>query len=66
MTITLDARNLSLKDVQSLLKLTEQLNDSFTGLLSLTNLTEFEYQKLQIVRNYTMNTTQRVKSLKDK
>ena len=51
MTITLDARNLRLKDVQSLLKLTEQLNDSFTALLSLGNLTEFEHQELQVIRN---------------
>jgi hypothetical protein len=51
MTITLDAKNLSLKNVQSLLKLTEQLNDSFTSLLSLTNITEFEHQELQIIRN---------------
>ncbi|MBN3894622.1 MAG: restriction endonuclease subunit R [Nostoc sp. NOS(2021)] len=51
MTTTLDASNLRLKDVQSLLKLTEQLNDSFTSLLSLENLTEFEQQELQIIRN---------------
>ncbi|MEH2372190.1 restriction endonuclease subunit R [Nostoc sp.] len=51
MTTTLDASNLRLKDVQSLLKLTEQLNDSFTSLLSLENLTEFEQQELQVIRN---------------
>lgn len=51
MTATLDASNLRLKDIQSLLKLTEQLNDSFTSLLSLENLTEFEQQELQVIRN---------------
>ncbi|MEH2378769.1 MAG: restriction endonuclease subunit R [Nostoc sp.] len=51
MTTTLDASNLRLKDVQSLLKLTEHLNDSFTSLLSLENLTEFEQQQLQVIRN---------------
>ena len=51
MTITLDARNLRLKEVQKLLKLTEELNDSFTSLLTLKNLTEFEHQELQFIRN---------------
>jgi hypothetical protein len=51
MTITLDANNLRLKDVQRLLKLTEQLNDSFSSLLSLESLTEFEQQELQVIRN---------------
>ncbi|MEH1997835.1 MAG: restriction endonuclease subunit R [Nostoc sp.] len=51
MTTTLDASNLRLKDVQSLLKLTEQLNDSFRSLLSLENITEFEQQELQVIRN---------------
>jgi len=51
MTTTLDASNLRLKDVQHFLKLTEQLNDSFTSLLSLENLTEFEQQELQVIRN---------------
>ncbi|MEH1783080.1 MAG: hypothetical protein V7K67_26185 [Nostoc sp.] len=51
MTTTLDASNLRLKDVQSLRKLTEHLNDSFTSLLSLENLTEFEQQELQVIRN---------------
>ena len=50
MTTTLDASNLSLKDVQHLLKFEEQLNDSFTSLLSLENITEFEQQEIQEIR----------------
>ena len=51
MTTTLDASNLRLKDVQRLWKFEEQLNDSFTSLLSLENLTEFEQQEIQEIRN---------------
>ena len=39
---TIDARNLTLEKVQQLLKFEEQLNNSFTSLLSLESLTEFE------------------------
>ncbi|MBW4561996.1 MAG: restriction endonuclease subunit R [Mojavia pulchra JT2-VF2] len=51
MTITLDTRNLRLRDVQDLLHFEEQLNDSITSLLSLETLTEFEQQELHIIRN---------------
>jgi hypothetical protein len=48
---TIDARNLSLEKVQQLLKFEEQLNNSFTSLLSLESLTEFEQQELLQIRN---------------
>ncbi|MEH2415803.1 restriction endonuclease subunit R [Nostoc sp.] len=51
MTTTLDARNLSLEDVQGLLKFEEQLNDSITSLLCLESLTDFEQQELSQIRN---------------
>ncbi len=51
MTTTLDARNLSLEDVQHLLKFEEQLNGSITSLLCLESLTDFEQQELSQIRN---------------
>jgi hypothetical protein len=48
---TLDTKNLRLKDVQRLLKFEEQLNNSFSSLLSIETLTEFEQQELQQNRN---------------
>ncbi len=51
MNITLDARNLSLKDVWQLFKFEEQFNNSFTSLLSLESLTEFEQQELLQIQN---------------
>ncbi|MEH1932510.1 MAG: restriction endonuclease subunit R [Nostoc sp.] len=51
MTTTLDARNLSLEDVQRLLKFEEQLNGSITSLLCLESLTDFEQQELSQIRN---------------
>jgi hypothetical protein len=51
MTTTLDASNLSLEDVQRLLKFEEQLNGSITSLLCLESLTEFEQQELSQIRN---------------
>ena len=50
-TYTLDARNLSLKEVQCLLKFEEQLNGSITSLLCLESLTDFEQQELSQIRN---------------
>ena len=51
MTTTLDARNLSLKQVRQLFKFEEQLNNSFTSLLSLEFITEFEQQELLQIQN---------------
>ncbi|MBD2608091.1 restriction endonuclease subunit R [Scytonema hofmannii FACHB-248] len=51
MTTTLDTRNLSLKNVRQLFKFEEQLNNSFTSLLSLESLTEFEQQELLQIQN---------------
>jgi hypothetical protein len=51
MTTTLDASNLSLEDVQRLLKFEEQLNGSITSLLCLESLTQFEQQELSQIRN---------------
>lgn len=48
---TIDARNLSLEKVQQLLNFEEQLNNSFTWLLSLESLTEFEQQELLQIRD---------------
>jgi len=50
MTTTLDARNLSLKDVYRILKIERRLNNSFKSLLSLAPLTEVEQQKLEEIR----------------
>ncbi|MEM6399749.1 MAG: restriction endonuclease subunit R [Cyanobacteria bacterium P01_D01_bin.116] len=47
----LNARNLSLEDVQRLLGFQEIYNDSFSSLLSLEPLTEVEQQELLQVRN---------------
>jgi hypothetical protein len=51
MTTTLDASNLTLEEVQRLLKFEEQLNSSITSLLCLESLTEFEQQELSQIRN---------------
>lgn len=51
MTVNLDARNLSLKEVRRILKLEEQFNGVFTLLLSLEALTEWEQQDLQEICN---------------
>lgn len=51
MATTLDARNLSLKDVHRLLKIERRLNNSFTSLLSLEHLKEIEQQDLDEIRN---------------
>ncbi len=48
---TLDVSKLSLKDVHRLLHLEEQLNGSFSTLLTLDSLTEFETQELLQIRN---------------
>ncbi|BAZ20798.1 hypothetical protein NIES4073_16760 [Kalymmatonema gypsitolerans NIES-4073] len=48
---TIDARNLSLEKVQQLLKFEEQLNNSFTSLVSLESLTEFEQQEMLQIRD---------------
>ncbi|MEB3219849.1 MAG: restriction endonuclease subunit R [Nostocales cyanobacterium 94392] len=47
----LNARNLSLEDVQRLLGFQKQYNDSFTSLLSLEPLTEVEQQELLQIRD---------------
>lgn len=47
---TLDSSKLSLKDVHRLLHLKEQLNGSFSTLLTLDSLTEFETQELLQIR----------------
>lgn len=53
MTTILEARNLSLKDVQRFLSLERQVNHSFTSLLSLSPLTEVEQQDLdEICTNF--------------
>lgn len=51
MTITVEARNLSLNDVHRLLKLEEQEGGAFTEFLSLEPLTEVEQQELTKIRN---------------
>ncbi|MGC1395600.1 MAG: restriction endonuclease subunit R [Coleofasciculaceae cyanobacterium] len=48
---TLNAESLSLGDVHRLLRLQMQLNGSFTPLLSLEPLTEFEQQELLQIQN---------------
>ncbi|HAA29245.1 MAG TPA: restriction endonuclease subunit R, partial [Cyanobacteria bacterium UBA8553] len=50
MTINLDASNLTMEEVYSLLKFEEQLNDSITSLLSLEPLTELEHQEVLKIR----------------
>ena len=50
MTINLDASNLTMEEVYSLLKFEEQLNDSITSLLSLKPLTELEHQEVLKIR----------------
>lgn len=47
MATTLDASNLTLENVQELLYYDEQYNSSFTSLLTLESLTEFEQQELE-------------------
>ncbi|PIG90690.1 restriction endonuclease subunit R [Gloeocapsopsis sp. IPPAS B-1203] len=49
--ITLDARNLSLKEVYQILKLERKPNKSFADLLSLETLTSYEQQELDKIRN---------------
>ncbi|BAZ14957.1 hypothetical protein NIES4071_68270 [Calothrix sp. NIES-4071] len=51
MTTTIDASNLTLEKVQALLNYEEQYNSSFTSLLTLESLTEFEQQELEEIRN---------------
>ncbi|MEI2580953.1 restriction endonuclease subunit R [Scytonema sp. PRP1] len=51
MQTNLNATNLRLKDVQRLLKFEEHLNNSFTSLLLLNNITEYEQQELEEIRN---------------
>lgn len=51
MLTNLNATNLRLKDVQRLLKFEEQLNNSFTSLLLLNNITEHEQKELQEIRD---------------
>lgn len=48
---TLNAKELSLSDVHHLLGFQRQYSSSFTSLLSLENLTEFEQQELVQIRN---------------
>lgn len=49
--IAIDARNLSLKDVQQILKIERSPNISFTDLLSLEPLTTHEQQELDKIRS---------------
>ncbi|MBD1927339.1 restriction endonuclease subunit R [Trichocoleus sp. FACHB-90] len=51
MTANLDAKNLTLRDVQRILKFEEHLNASTTSLLTLEPLTQFEQQELLQIRN---------------
>ncbi|MEH2449023.1 MAG: restriction endonuclease subunit R [Nostoc sp.] len=51
MTLTVEASSLSLNDVHRFLKLEELSNGSFTDLLNLEPLTEFEEQDLLRIRN---------------
>ncbi|MEH1966613.1 MULTISPECIES: restriction endonuclease subunit R [unclassified Nostoc] len=51
MTLTVEASSLSLNDVHRLLKLEELSNGSFTDLLNLEPLSEFEQQDLLRIRN---------------
>ena len=48
---TLNARNLSLEDVQRLFGFQEEYSESFTPVLSLEPLTELEQQDLVQIRN---------------
>ncbi|NEP61247.1 MAG: restriction endonuclease subunit R [Symploca sp. SIO2G7] len=52
---TLQASNISLKEVHHLLGLQRQYNGSFEPLLSLEPLTEFEQQELRKIRGYFEN-----------
>ncbi|WP_019502452.1 hypothetical protein [Pseudanabaena sp. PCC 6802] len=49
--VTLQAKNLTLEDVQNLLGLQEEVDGSFTNLLDLKPLTEFEQQELTQIRD---------------
>ncbi|MEH2254794.1 restriction endonuclease subunit R [Nostoc sp.] len=51
MTLTVEASSLSLNDVHRFLKLEELSNASFTDLLNLESLTEFEQEDLLRIRN---------------
>lgn len=51
MAANLDAKNLTLREVQRILKFEEHLNTSITSLLTLEPLTEFEQQELLQIRN---------------
>ncbi|GJD16702.1 hypothetical protein RIVM261_016580 [Rivularia sp. IAM M-261] len=51
MATTLDASNLTLENVWALLNYEEQYNSSFTSLLNLESLTEFEQEELEEIRN---------------
>ncbi len=53
--ITLNARNLSLEEVHNLLEFEKFYTGSFTPLLSLEPLTEFEHQELMQIRDYFDN-----------
>lgn len=50
MATTLDASNLTLENVQELLNYDGQYNSSFTSLLTLESLTEFEQRELEEIR----------------
>jgi|GEM_PF-2506754 len=50
---TLQASNISLKQVHHLLGLEKQYNGSFVPLLCLEPLTEVEQQELRRIRNYS-------------
>lgn len=47
----LQAKNLTLEDVQNLLRFQEQFDASFSDLLSLQPLTEFEQRELTQIRD---------------
>lgn len=51
MATTIDASNLTLENVWALLNYEEQYNNSFTPLLNLEFLTEFEQQELEEIRD---------------
>lgn len=55
MTVLFDAGNLQLEHVQGILKFVETLNNSFSSLLSIENITESEQQKLEEIRNLFRN-----------
>jgi hypothetical protein len=64
--ITLDARNLSLKEVQQVFRLERKPNNSFTDLLSLETLTSYEQQELNKIRDNFDSYYAEVKVLRDK